>query len=65
MSIRVILRSTAPSYAGHLVQPGWHHKACEVLNVGGVPELVCNYYRNPSATIITAHINNVIIEYEL
>ena len=32
---------------------------------GGVPELVCNYFRNPSATIITAHVNNVIIEYDL
>ena len=34
-------------------------------DVGGVPELVCNYFRNPSATIITAHVNNVIIEYDL
>lgn len=33
--------------------------------MGGVPELVCNYFRNPSATIITAHVNNVIIEYDL
>ena len=32
---------------------------------GGVPELVCNYFRNSSATIITAHVNNVIIEYDL
>lgn len=30
----------------------------------GVPELVCNHFRNPAATIITAHVNNVIIEYE-
>lgn len=33
--------------------------------MGGVPELVCNFFRNPSATIITAHVNNVIIEYDL
>ena len=32
--------------------------------MGGVPELVCNYFRNPSATIITVHVNNVIIEYD-
>ena len=31
----------------------------------GVPELVCNYFRNPAATIVTAHVNNVIIEYDL
>ena len=33
--------------------------------MGGVPELVCNYFRNPAATIVTAHVNNVIIEYDL
>ena len=32
--------------------------------MGGVPELVCNYFRNPAGTIITAHVNNVIIEYD-
>ena len=31
----------------------------------GVPELVCNYFRNSAATIVTAHVNNVIIEYDL
>lgn len=32
---------------------------------GGVPELVCNYFRNPAATIVTAHVNHVIIEYDI
>lgn len=36
-----------------------------MLRWGGVPELVCNYFRNPAATIVTAHVNNVIIEYDL
>ncbi len=33
--------------------------------MGGVPELVCNHQKNPAATIVTAHVNHVIIEYDL
>ena len=32
--------------------------------MGGVPELVCNHFHNVAGTIITAHVNNVIIEYD-
>lgn len=45
-----------PIYAGHLVKLGWHHKACEVLNVGGVSTCIHTQSNNL--------LQKIIIEYE-
>lgn len=57
MNIIVSPKSISPVYAGHLVQPGWHHKACEVLNVGGVSTCIHTQSNNL--------LQKILIEYDL
>ena len=57
MKYRIQTTSTMPIYAGHLVKPGWHHKACEVLNVGGVSTCIHTQSNNL--------LQKIIIEYDV